>query len=138
MEVAIADWLAIAKADKDVLRKSRRFIFFTFSFQIGCGWADLSVLASQELSRRAPTQFELAEYVWVAANEFFSDMASDFFEIECAALLCQLTVEHHLEQQITQLLGHLLIVAGLNRIDQFIDLLDGMPAQRFVVLLAVP
>ena len=47
-------------------------------------------------------------------------------------------MENHLQQQIAQFLGHLVVVARLDGVNQFIDLLNRVAAQRLMVLLAVP
>ena len=44
----------------------------------------------------------------------------------------------HLQQQIAEFLRHFMVVAGFDGVNQFIDLLDGVAAQRHVALLAVP
>lgn len=65
-------------------------------------------------------------------------MPRDFLEIKRAALAGQLAVKNHLQQQVAQFLRHLVIVARLDGVNQFIHLLDGVTAQRHVVLLAIP
>ena len=82
--------------------------------------------------------FEVAEDMRMAANEFFGDAPGYLLEIKRAALAGQLAVENHLQQQIAQFLGHFLIVARLDRVHQFVDFLDGVKAEGHVVLLAVP
>ena len=74
----------------------------------------------------------------VAADQFVGDVPGDFLEIKGAALPGQLAMENHLQEQVAQFLLHLVVVARLDGVDQFIDLLDRMPAQGHVVLLAVP
>jgi ABC-type polar amino acid transport system ATPase subunit len=56
--------------------------------------------------------------------------AADLFKIKRAAFARELAVENHLQQQIAQFLGHLVVVARLDGVNQFIDLLDGVAAQR--------
>src|SRR5205807_6096782 len=65
-------------------------------------------------------------------------MAGDFVEIKRAAFLAELAVKDNLQQEVPQLFDQLVVVAGFDGIEQFIDFLDRMPAQRAVVLLAVP
>ena len=79
-----------------------------------------------------------AKHVRMAANQLFRDVAGDLVEVESLALMGQLAVKHHLQQQITQLFFQFVVIASLNRIDQFIDLFDRMPAQRHMVLLLIP
>jgi hypothetical protein len=47
-------------------------------------------------------------------------------------------MENHLQQKITQLLGKLGIITGIERVDHFISFFDQVGAQRRVGLLAVP
>src|ERR1017187_1989462 len=82
--------------------------------------------------------FRRPKNVRMTADEFFHEHAADFLEIKRAALARELAVENHLQQQIAEFLGHLVIVARLDGVNQFINLLDGMAAQRHVALLAVP
>lgn len=81
---------------------------------------------------------EIAEHVRMATDQFVGDPAGDPLEVKRAALLGQLAVEHHLQKHIAQFLLQFVIVAGLDRVNQFIDLLDRVPAQSHVILLPVP
>ena len=74
----------------------------------------------------------------MAANQFVRDMAGDFLEIKRAPLGRELAVKHDLEQQIAEFLRQFMIVTGLDGIEQLINFLDRVPAQRKMVLLAVP
>ena len=47
-------------------------------------------------------------------------------------------VEHHLQQHVAELLGHVRPVAGLDRLDRLVRLLDEVRHQRLVRLLGVP
>ena len=80
----------------------------------------------------------VAEHVGVTAQQLVRDVPGDTLEVKGTALLGQLAVEHHLEEQIAQLLFHLMVVPGFNGINQLVDLLDRMPAQGAMVLLAIP
>ena len=82
--------------------------------------------------------FRLAKDVRMPAHQFLHDQPADFFEIKRAPLLRQLAVENNLHQQIAEFLGHFVVVVRLDGVNQFIDLLDGMAAERAMVLLAVP
>ena len=68
----------------------------------------------------------------------FHEQAADLFKIKRAAFARQLAMKNNLQQQITEFLGHLVVVARLDGVNQFIDLLDGVAPQRHVALLAVP
>ena len=65
-------------------------------------------------------------------------MLADRIKIKHPTLPRQLGMEYHLKEQVSQLLGHLHIIAGLDRIHQFIHLFHRMGAEGAVVLLAVP
>jgi flagellar biosynthesis chaperone FliJ len=41
-------------------------------------------------------------------------------------------VKNHLQQQIAEFLGHLVVIARLNGVNQFINLLDGVAPQLHV------
>ena len=47
-------------------------------------------------------------------------------------------MQHDLQQQISQFFLHFLVVAGIDRIDQFVTLLDQMWFQALVRLFAIP
>jgi hypothetical protein len=49
-----------------------------------------------------------------------------------------LAVENDLQEQIAKFFFQFMVVAGFDGIEQFIDLLDCVPAQRHMVLLTVP
>src|SRR5213593_1922348 len=65
-------------------------------------------------------------------------MPGDFLEIKGAALFAKLTMENNLKQQVPQLFNQFMVVARFDCIQELIDLLDGMPTERLMVLLAVP
>ena len=74
----------------------------------------------------------------MATDEFVDQVLADRIKIKHPTLAGQLRVEHHLKQQIAQLLGHLHIIASLDGVHQFIHLLHRMGAKGTVVLLAIP
>ena len=82
--------------------------------------------------------FQVAEHVRMAADQLLGDMPRDPREVERAAFPGQLTMEDNLQEQISQFLNHLMVVAGFDGVHEFIDLLDGVVSQRHVVLLPVP
>jgi hypothetical protein len=81
---------------------------------------------------------QFPEDVRVPSYQLVYDVPGHLLEIEGATLFGQLAMEHYLKEQITQLLFQFMVVRRFNSINQLIDLLDGMPAQGTVVLLAVP
>src|SRR6185369_3220890 len=72
--------------------------------------------------------FSLSENVRMAANQFLRDVPRDFVEIERAPFLRKLAMKDDLQQQIAKLLLKLVVIAGLNGIEQFINFLDRVPA----------
>ena len=76
--------------------------------------------------------------VRMAADELIGDVTGDLFKIKRPAFARQLTMENHLQKQITQLLFHQGVVAILNGLHQFIDLFHRVKAKRAVRLLAIP
>ena len=81
---------------------------------------------------------QAAEHVRMPPDQLVGDVAGNLLKIKGAAFPGQLAVEHHLQEQVSQLLFQFVVVPGLDGVEQFIDLLDRMPAQRHVVLLPVP
>src|SRR6185503_7246862 len=47
-------------------------------------------------------------------------------------------MKHHLEEEIPQFFGHLLVVTGVHGIQQFIDFFHGMITERAVGLFPIP
>src|SRR5438105_1620117 len=82
--------------------------------------------------------FEISENMWMASHQFIREMTDHFIKIKSAAFLPELSVEDHLQLQITQCFHHFMIIAGFDRIDKLIDLFHGVPAQGFMILLAIP
>ncbi len=76
--------------------------------------------------------FRRAEDMRMAADQFIHEMPRDFFKIKRAAFARELAMKNHLQQQIAQFLGHLDVVARLNGVNQFIDFLNRVAAQRQV------
>ena len=74
----------------------------------------------------------------VSTDELVSNGAGSLLEVEYLAFTGQLAVEDNLQQQITTFLKHLLVVVGLDGIDQLVHLLNGVETDRLVILLAVP
>jgi hypothetical protein len=57
---------------------------------------------------------------------------------ELAELAGYLSVDHHLEEQIAQLLGQMTGITGLQRVENFVGFFDEMGLQRGSGLLAIP
>ena len=74
----------------------------------------------------------------VPSDELVGDGAGGLLEVERLALAGQLAVEDDLQQQVAALLEHLVVVVGLDGVDQLVHLLDGVEADRLVILLAIP
>ena len=82
--------------------------------------------------------FDIAEDMRMTADQFFRDVPRHLVKVEGAAFLGQLAVEDNLQEQIAEFVEHLVVVARFDGIHQFIDFLDGVESQRFMVLFAVP
>ena len=74
----------------------------------------------------------------MTADQFVRDGPRHLLEVERAALARELAVEDDLQQQVAQFFGHLVVVASLDGIKQFIHFLHGVETKRLVILLAVP
>ena len=81
---------------------------------------------------------QISKHMRMAANQFIGDVAGHFFKIKRASLAGKLAMKDDLKQKVPEFLGHFVVVAGFDGIEQFIDLLDCVPAQREMVLFAVP
>ncbi len=73
---------------------------------------------------------EVAEHVRMPADQLVGDVAGDLLEVKSAAFPGQLAVEHDLQEQIAQFLLQFVVVPGFDGVQQLIDLLDRVPAQR--------
>lgn len=78
------------------------------------------------------------EHVRMPPDELVHQGLRDLIQIVRLALSGQLTMEHDLEEEIPQLLGHLVIIAGLDGVEEFIDFLHGMEPEAAVILFPVP
>ena len=80
----------------------------------------------------------VSENMRVTADQLVGDGAGGFLKIEDLPFLRELAVKDDLQQQVAAFLEHLLVVTGLDRVDQFVHLFDGMEADRLVVLFSIP
>lgn len=76
--------------------------------------------------------------VRVAVDQLVAQRVGHVAEIERALFLAQFRIEHHVQQQVAQLLLDALHIVVGDGIGQFVSLLDGVAAQRVECLLAVP
>ena len=74
----------------------------------------------------------------MTAQELFSHFPRYILKRKSSPFPRQLTMEDHLQQQITELFSHLMVVIAFNRIDQLVHFLNGMKSQAHMILLAVP
>ena len=74
----------------------------------------------------------------VAAHQLGDDAARDVVDAELPLGEAQLGLEDDLQQQIAQLLAVVVDVAGGQRVDHLVGLLDEVGDQRLQRLLAVP
>src|SRR3954465_15970708 len=82
--------------------------------------------------------FAFAKNVRMPADELFDNVRRDGFKVEGAALAGKLRMEDHLEQKVSEVLEHFLVIIGFDSIEQFVNFLDGVESNAFVVLLAIP
>src|SRR6266545_1822139 len=79
-----------------------------------------------------------AEDVRVAADQLGRDLLIDFADIEVASLARHLAVHQDAEQQVAQLLRQRGHIAGVERLQHLVRLLQQLWAQGLVGLLAIP
>src|SRR5262245_60274253 len=82
--------------------------------------------------------FDVSKHVRMPTDQLGCDMPRHAIEIEGPAFSGELTMKYHLEQQISQFLLELVVVVGFDRVEEFVNFLHRMPAQRSVVLLPIP
>ena len=80
----------------------------------------------------------VAEHVRVAAHDLGADRALDVGQVEDALLGRELRVEHDLEQQVAELAGQGRAHRVAERVVDLVGLLEQVPAQGLVRLLAIP
>ena len=81
---------------------------------------------------------DVAVNVRMAVYQFVAQGVGHIRIVERPGFLTQFGVEHHMQQQVTQLLLDPLHIVVGDGIGQFVSLLDGVAAQRVECLLAVP
>ena len=74
----------------------------------------------------------------VPATQFGADAIHHFLEGKQALFPADLRLEHHLQQQVAQLIGMLVRPAGINGVNDLVALLNQVLLQRFQRLFAVP
>ncbi len=82
----------------------------------------------------------IGEHVRMTAYQLGDDVSRDVVDGPAAVrvLSSDARMEDHLEQQVTELLAQVIAVAGLDRLDRLVGLLDQVGDQRLVGLLRVP
>ena len=81
---------------------------------------------------------DVAVNVRMSVNQLVAQGVGHIAEIECALFLAQFRIEHHVQQQVAQLLFDALHIMVGDGIGQLVGLLDGVAPQRIESLLAVP
>jgi hypothetical protein len=81
---------------------------------------------------------DIGEHVRVAALHLVADRACDLGEGKGALLLGHARMEHHLQQQVAQLVAEIVEVATVDRIGHLVGFLDGVRRDGREVLLQVP
>ena len=89
-------------------------------------------------SARAPLDLRVAEHVRVAPHELVADRAHHVGEVEATRLARHLRVEHHLEQEIAELVAQAVPVLAADRVVDLVGLLDRVGRDRLEALLEVP
>ena len=74
----------------------------------------------------------------VAALHLVADRTCDIGEGKCPLLLGHACVEHHLQQQVAELVAEIVEVAAVDRIGNLVGFLDGVRGNGREVLLQVP
>src|SRR5207248_6742242 len=80
----------------------------------------------------------VAEYMRVPPGELVGDAVAHLGEIELPLLTRDASLEHHLEEQIAQLLLVMMRISGLVRLDDFVRFLEQVWRQGAKRLLAIP
>ena len=70
-----------------------------------------------------------AKNMRMAADEFLDEHTADFLEIERSSFAGELAVKNDLQQQVAEFLGHLVVVARFDGVNQFINFLNRVAAQ---------
>ena len=78
------------------------------------------------------------EYVRVTADHLGSERLDDVVEAEASAFACQVGMEHHLKQQIAQLVAERVEVLARDGVRHLVGLLDGVGGDRLERLRAIP
>ena len=105
-----------------------------------CGSMEFSAARTRAIRRReAQTAAKLLGAQW---HPPFCDDLEIFYDRKTlrrvAALPRHLRVEDDLQQEVAEFLDHLVVVAGLDGVHQFINLFDGVMAQGDVILFPIP
>ena len=74
----------------------------------------------------------------MAANELLDGPAGDVVDGEAARVLGDLGVEHHLDEQVAELVAEPAGIAGVDGLEDLVGLLEELAPQGLVGLLAVP
>ena len=81
---------------------------------------------------------DVAVDVRMTVDQLVAEGIGHISEIECALFLAQFRIEHHVQQQVAQLLFDALHIMIGDGVGQLVGLLDGVAPQRIEGLLAVP
>ena len=74
----------------------------------------------------------------VALDKLFANAVGDVAEIEVARLLLHLRVEHHLHEQVAELLGHKLLIIFVDGLYDLVGLFDKILFYAHMSLLGIP
>ena len=74
----------------------------------------------------------------MTTDKFFIHFLRHVLEVKKTGLFRDLSMEIHLDENIAQLLAHMIPIRPINRFDEFADFIDQAPHQRFMRLFLIP
>src|SRR6185503_11621752 len=100
----------------------------------------IALLALDALPLREEVALDLGalEHVWMAAHELLAEAAGDVAHAERAFLVRELRMDGDLEEEVTELVAEPVEIAGVERLERLVRLLEEVWAQARVRLLFVP
>ena len=71
-------------------------------------------------------------------TSFLDEALRDLVDVPSALVGGHLRMEHHLKQHVAELVAHRIVVAGVDRLEQLVRLLEQVTRERLMCLLGVP
>ena len=81
---------------------------------------------------------DLAEHVRMAVHELLDEALRDVVDVPPTVVGGHLRMEHDLQQHVAELVAHRVVVAGVDRLEQLVGLLEQVPREALMGLLGVP